>query len=65
MLLQQALKVAPDDYYLQYKLGVEFDLNSQSELAKTYYETALKSCPAHIWYGLDSEESLKTDFPGL
>lgn len=53
MLLERALKADPDDYYLQYKLGVEYDLNSQSELAQLHYETAIKSCPANISWRLD------------
>lgn len=53
LLLQQALKAQPSDYYLQYKLGVEYELTSQPEVAQSHYEIVLKSCPANVGWRLD------------
>ncbi len=52
-LLQLALHDDPDDAYMRYQLGKDFELNAEFEAAQAHYEVALSACPAQAGWRHD------------
>lgn len=53
LLLREALDADPDNAYLKYKLGIEYELRGSMYESLGCYETAITNCPANISWRLD------------